>query len=466
MKKLLCILLALVMAVSMLTACGQKNEPENTPATEPEKNDAPTTAEPAPEASGDDVGFDKLDIVAFTGGYGDMWSELLALFQEKYPNVEIVSDLGSDVETRVRTRMMTETPPDIVFISGSNEYDIYEAANSGMLYDLSDWFANGVNADGDKMTDVLSPARLAPGTMNGAVYLPTILTGYAGWWYNAALFREKGWEVPTSYEELDALSEKIQAEGIIPLMYQAVNYAIWGYMYEAIAAAGGYDAYADCFINLKEGAWTSDAALEAVTQMSKLVADGTLSKNSVAVEFTQAQIDFVNDRVAMIPCGTWFENEMKESTPEGFEMTFMPFPAKDSNGVQYITAFDTTIAVPAECKNPEAAKAFLGIIYSVEGQKIVTKYGALPVTNTCTTDDIAEYMTPTMESAVEGAASGKIGFVSNNPEQWYAPMWPTLQACIADLVLEEITPEEFCQKMEAAAAAIREDDTIVKFSTN
>ncbi len=467
MKKLLCILLALVLICSMFAGCSNSGEPA---ATTPDSNTPAGTASDTPPAGDDDpsagsAGFEKLDIVAFNGGYGDMWTELLQLFSTYYPDVEIVADLGSDVETRVRTRMMTDTPPDIIFISGSNEYDIYQAASSNMLMDLTDFFANGVNADGEPMSEVLSEARLASGTINGKVYLPTWNTGYGGWWYNAALFRAHSWEPPTTWDELLELAPKIQAEGIIPLMYQHLNYPIWGYMYQAVASAGGYEAYADCFINLKEGAWLSDAALKAVSDMSDLVEKGILSQNSVAVEFTQAQIDFVNDRVALIPCGSWFENEMKDSTPEGFEMTFLPFPATDSDGNHYVTAFDAVISSAANCANPEAAKAFLGVLYTKEGQSIVAKYGTLPVTNNITTDDIAEYMTPCMESVVKGAAENNIKFVSNNPESWYAPMWPALQDCIAALVLQEITPQEFCENMEAAAAMVREDDTIVKFSS-
>lgn len=466
MKKLLCILLAMIMVMSMFAGCN--NDAADAPAADAPAADAPAADAPAADAPAADdpaadAGFDKLDIVAFTGGYGDMWQELLDLFSEYYPDVEITADLGPDVETRIRTRMMTDTPPDVIFVSGSNEYDIFQAASSDQLLDVSDFLANGVNADGEPMSEVLSQSRWM--TMNGGVYHATWGTGYAGWYYNAALFEKYGWTAPTTMEELNALAPKIAAEGIIPFMYQSDNYGIWGMLYQMIAAAGGYDSYADCFINLEEGAWLSDSALAGVTMIDKMIKDGVLSQNSLAVDFTQAQVDFVNDRVAMIPCGVWFENEMKEVTPEGFKMTFFPVPVTDAEGNRYATSFDNTISVTSAGANPEAAKAFLGVIYTKKGQEIVTKYGALPVTNNITTDDLGDLLTDTTKTIVNAVAGDDIKFVSNNPESWYAAMWPTLQDCMANLILQEITPEEFCQTMEDAAAMVREDDTIVKFST-
>jgi len=468
MKKLLSILLVLAMVLALMAGCGKTEE---APATEAAP--APETeAAPAPEAEGEaeveaaDPGFDKLDLVLFTGGYGDLWAEMVELFKSYYPNVEVTADLGDDVNTRIRTRMMTDTPPDVILNNGTNEYDIYEAARSGMIMELSDFFANGTDADGNPMSEVMSPAKLVAGTIDGGLYLPAWGAGYCGWFYNAALFEENGWTVPSAYEDLYTLKDEITASGsdVIPLMYQSINYPIWGFLYQAIAAGGGYQTYADCFINLKEGAWSSEGALAGVKMIDQLVKDGILSQTSVAIEFTQAQIDFVNDRVALIPCGTWFENEMKESTPEGFEMTFIPVPVQDAEGHHFVTALNNFIAIPAGALNPEAAKAFLGVLYSVEGQKLVTKYGSLPVSSTVTNDDIAEYLTPTTETILAEVNAGNIVYVSNDPEYWYAAMWPDLQDAITNLVLQEITAEEFCAQMEEAAKRLREDDSIYKYS--
>ena len=154
MKKTLCLALALLLICSMFAGCSTAKQetpaPAETPATDTQQPAQNTAEDPAPaETPAETPAFTKLDIACFTGGYGDMWAELVDLFKQTYPDVEVVADLSNDVEARVRARMLTDTPPDVIFISGSEEYDVNTAAASGMLLALDDWFANGVNADGD-----------------------------------------------------------------------------------------------------------------------------------------------------------------------------------------------------------------------------------------------------------------------------------------------------------------------------
>ena len=461
-SRILALLLAILMLCSLFAGCAKQEETT-------EDSSSQTTTTESTDATNEEetgAGFDKLDVALFTGGYGDMWSDLLALFQEKYPDCEITADLSSDVAQRVRSRMLTDTPPDVIMISGSNEYNMYEAANSGAYMDMSDFFATGTTDDGDVLSEVIDEEILKAGTIGDALYILPIGNSYSGWWYNQALFDEHGWTVPTTWDEFYELAAEIKATGIEPFAYQgskATNYIIWGYLYEAVAAAGGYQAYVDAFINLKEGSWTGDAMMTAASNLYNLVQDGYLSKDYVGVEFTQSQIDFVNDRVAMIPCGMWFETEMKDSMPEGFEMAFMAPPMQDSEGYQYVSSTLGTMAVPAKAQNPEAAKAFLSLIYSAEGQKICAKYGQLPVNNSIPMEDIQEYLTPTIQTVYDQVTTGKIKTVTNNPETWYAKMWPTLQDNMTDLILNDITPEEFCNNMEQAVKELREDDSVVKF---
>ena len=77
----------------------------------------------------------KLDLSLFKGAYGDMWDDIIALFKEQYPNCEITSDVSDDVASRVRARMMTDTPPDIVMLSDAPEYNYREGAQDGLLMD-------------------------------------------------------------------------------------------------------------------------------------------------------------------------------------------------------------------------------------------------------------------------------------------------------------------------------------------
>ncbi len=494
-RSIMAMMLAGVLAASMLlTACGgaapaEKAEEKAEEAVEEEAEAAEEAAEePAAEEAAEEPAAEEpaaeeeaaeepaaegvnteisgeLEVCLFRGGYQELWDEMIKLFNEKYPNVTVTADISEDLATRVRARMMTDDQPDLVMLSDAVDYNYWEGAKAGMLRDLSDFFENGVNADGDPMSEVYDESLKSGGTVDGKLVLPAWGTGYGCWYYNKALFDEHGWTAPATWDEFIALCADIKEAGIDPFICQgagAIGYLDWGFFYEAVAAAGGFQAYEDACLNYVPGAWDSPAVLDAAQKLAQLSEEGFLDKDTLGMEFPQTQIEFVNDRAAFIPNGSWLENEMADSTPEGFEMTFMPIPIKDADGNRYVTALDSTLFVPAGAKNYECIEAFLGVFYSKEGQRLVMENGALPVSSLVTADDLGE-LTSCQKSIIEGAAAGNLKFTSNRFEELSPTMRQPLADNFIDLLLGDITPEEFCSNMEAAAEDYRNDDSITKF---
>lgn len=437
LRKLLCTLLSLLLLASMGTSA--------------------LAQEPA---------FTELEVSLFEGGFGDMWKELVELFQQKYPDVKVTADISPDNAVRVRARMLAGSPPDVINVMPA-DFNPFEAAASGQLLSLNDMFANGETADGRKYADVINPSILQDGSVHGEVYLPPFGTTYGGWWYDQTLFDEKGWTVPNTWDEFLALAPKIKEAGIAPFVYAGFypNYLIHGYMYAAVAAAGGYTAFEDAFVNLKEGAWSSDAVKEAATKIYDLAKAGYIYEGVTGIDHTQSQMEFLNGRAAFLPCGTWLEIEMKDSIPENFKLSFMPSPQVDKDGHHYLTTYSPVIGVTAKAKNPEAAKAFLGVLYSQEGQKIVAKYSNIPIITDLSAEEFGDSLTPALKTVVDRARQDDIIFVSNNTETWYSGLNVALKDNVTNLVLGEITPDQFCETMEAVAKTVREDDSVPKYYT-
>jgi ABC-type glycerol-3-phosphate transport system substrate-binding protein len=95
-RNYLCILLTALLICSLFTGCGSG---------EAAQEETPADTAAATDAGSEAPSFDKLDVSMFTGGYTDMWKDLLALFQSYYPDVEITADLSDDNASRVRARM-------------------------------------------------------------------------------------------------------------------------------------------------------------------------------------------------------------------------------------------------------------------------------------------------------------------------------------------------------------------------
>ena len=449
MKKLIAILLAVLMVCTLFVGCAKE---EAAPETE-------TPAVEGEESLKDKYGFDKLDIVCFNGGNVGMWDELVELFLEYYPGVEVVTDFSDDVANRVRSRMMTETPPDFIVSSGS-EWSLKDAVNAGQIMDLTDFYENGTNADGVPFTEVIGDTAVGAGMVYDTLAsLPTGTT-YLGWWYNVGMFEELGIEPPTTWDELYACAEVLKANDIIPFMYQYPSYGYWGVSMEMMVLAGGKDLLNATYVTLEEGAWTSEGALKAIKAQEALVKDGILSPLSVGADFSASQVDFVNGRVAMLPNGTWFENEMKDVLPEGFDMAFIPVPALEEGGDRCVVITGGGSGnIPNHCLNPEAGKAFLGVMLTDKGQAIIAKYGQMPISQTMDPSILTEVMTPANLSALMAAQQDDVVIVRST-ESNYSELNKKVKECNDYLCLGDITAEEYCQRVEEVAEEVRNDPEI------
>ena len=453
MKKLIAILLAALMICSLFVGCAKTEEPVVEPETETE---APAVE--GEESLMDKYGFEELDIMAFEGGNIGLWDERVELVKSYYPGDEVKADISSDIANRIRSRMMTDDQPDWVLSSGS-EWSYTAAARAGQMLDLADFYANGVNADGVPMNQIVTPDMLADCYVGDEIIKAPTSASYLGWWYNVNMFNELGIEPPKTWDELYAVAEVLNENDIIPFMYQFPSYGLWGMSYQIVAAFGGRELYNDCYVTLTEGAWTSEAALKAITAQDNLVKDGILSPLSAGADFTAAQVDFVNGRIGIIPNGTWFENEMAEVTPEDFDMAFIAFPAAEEGGNRYVV---TSVSGGQAIKGGDnaAALAWLGVLYSDEGQKLFAKYGSFPISQAMDASIVEEYMTPANFTAFQAAQESDVEFLSNGPESWYGDLQDAVKVNNDNICLQDMTPEEYCEAIEAAAEKCRNDENV------
>ncbi len=107
-----------------------------------------------------------------------------------------------------RTAIAAGEGPDVVRTPGPSF--VYELVQAGQLLSLDE--LSDVYGWGDKF----APFALNLGSVDGQLYsLPDEMETLVVY-YNKTLFEENGWEIPTTMDELHALSEEIDAAGVIP----------------------------------------------------------------------------------------------------------------------------------------------------------------------------------------------------------------------------------------------------------
>lgn len=311
-----------------------------------------------------------LDVAVFEGGYGTaFWEEAEKKFEELYPDVDVKITASAKIGDVIRPQIASGNSPDFIYHSAQNAESVAKALiKDKNLADLTDVFEKAAPGEDtpikDKMMDgLLDKTSVAP-YGDGKPYLAPLYYNVTGLWYNKALFKEKGWEVPKTWDEFFELGKKAKDEGIALYTYQGqapgYNEAV---IFPMLASAAGEEAVEKIF-NYEEGAWKDPNVKKALDIFQRMADEDMVLNGTVGMTHTQAQVEFLNGKALFLPCGSWLEGEMKDAIPEGFEFGFMAPPAFKEGDTPYVTTTIEQMYIPAKSDQVELAKEFLAFQYT------------------------------------------------------------------------------------------------------
>ncbi|MFI5929375.1 ABC transporter substrate-binding protein [Micromonospora sp. DT44] len=181
------------------TACGTGND---------KKSDKAGSAECAPYEKYQGNDGKKVSIYA---SIRDAEADLLERSWSQFTDctgIEIAYEGSGEFEAQLPVRVDGGNAPDIAFVPQPGL--VKRFADAGKLKSLG--------ADTKTMAEQNLPADwLKYGTVNGTLYgVPLGANVKSFVWYSPKTFKEKGWEVPTTWDQLIALSDKIAASGMKP----------------------------------------------------------------------------------------------------------------------------------------------------------------------------------------------------------------------------------------------------------
>ena len=137
-------------------------------------------------------------------------------FMEEHPNVKITQEyVGADTYTQMLTTRIGGGDSPTFFDPMSGRSDLKRFVESGIVADLSD-LENLKNLDQDILMD---------SNIDGRQYGLTVDMNAYGAFYNKDLWAEKGYRIPTTYTELVALCDQMEADGITPIAMGASD--VW-----------------------------------------------------------------------------------------------------------------------------------------------------------------------------------------------------------------------------------------------
>lgn len=402
-----------------------------------------------------------LHVAALESAYGaDMWEQIKDAYEAANQNVTIELTTAKNLEEVVRPNMQAGEYPDVFLLATGRPEALTETLiKENGLEEISDILDKKVYGEDitvkEKLTEGFTDTLATNPYADGKTYLAPMFYSPTGLFYNAGLFEEKGWEVPTTWDEMWELGDLAAKEGISLFTYPTAGY-FDTFIGSMLYASGGTEFY-NSAMTFEDGIWETDEAkqvLETVGKLADYTHPNTVS-NANPNDFTKNQQLVLDNKALFIPNGTWVVGEMAEAPRvENFKWGMMPIPAFKEGGDRYAFSFFEQIWIPSAAKNKDAAKDFITFMYSDEAVSIFLEAGAVQpvkgITEQLEGDNLIYY-----SIYEDGGALPAMGnFASTDPVPGVS-MGDTLYIAIDSVMNGTLSVEEWQAKIEEASDKLR-----------
>lgn len=344
-KRLSVLLISAIAASALLTACGGTDK----------------------SAEGKTV----IELVHYKPEAVAVFEQLEQQFNETHDDILLKIESPNDAMTILKTRFTREDYPDIIGIGGDINYSYFVDAE--ILADVSDY--EGLSTIKSSYVDILEGLEFVP---TEGIYGVPYAANAAGVLYNRDMFKEHGWDIPETWDELMALCEEIQSEGMLPFYFGFKDtwtcLAPWNALAVDLA-----DADICKQVNRGEANFT-DAYRETAEKILELIKYG--ESGPFAYGYNDACTAFANGESAMFAIGSYAVPQIKSVNPD---MNIDSFVMPGSNNKEenvLNSGVDLQFCVTSECKNKEAAYEVLDFLLEHDNvQAYLDNQNAVPCKN-------------------------------------------------------------------------------------
>ena len=373
-KKVLSLALAAAMSLGLLSACGGGTTPAgNSPAGN------------TPDAGGDSSGT-TIQVAALLSAYEEsypgMWQEVCDAFTAQ-TGIQVELTVDRNIEDVIGPSMQGGEYPDVIHLATGREAGLTEQfINDQLITDITDVLSMTIPGEdvtvGDKIIEGFTESSATNPYGDGKTYLAPMFYSPCGLFYNAGLFEEKGWEVPTTWDEMWELGDVALEEGIYLFTYPTAGY-FDAFLYALMNVVGGPEFF-NAATSYEEGIWDTPEA-DALFEILDRLADYTNPITPAQAndqDFTMNQQLVLDNQALLMPNGTWIVGEMANAPrAEGFEWGMTALPALEDGGMGYSYTFLEQAWIPSGAAHVDEAKQFIAFLYSDTAADIFAKGNAV-----------------------------------------------------------------------------------------
>lgn len=359
----------------------------------------------------------EIELVHYKPEAVDVFEQLEEKFNSTHDNIHLTIESPNDAMTILKTRFVREDYPDIIGIGGDINYSYF--IDSDILADVSDY--PGLTEINPGYVDILEGLEFVP--TEGTYGVPYVANA-AGILYNREMFKEHGWEIPTTWDELMQLCDTIQSEGVLPFYFGFKD--TWTCLAPWNALAVDLSPSDVCQqVNAGNATFTNEyrETAEKMLQLLQYGEDGPF-----AYGYNDACTAFANGESAMYTIGSYAVPQIKSVNPDMDIDSFVMPGSESPDGNTLNSGVDLQFCVTAECENKEAAYEVIDFLLADENvQAYLDDQNAVP----CKTGNFN--LAPNLDGMKEFIASGNM----TDYQDHYYPSEMAVDAQIQTFLIEQ-----------------------------
>ena len=312
-------------------------------------------------------------------------------FEAQNPDIDVQRESVAveNQRTVIQTRLRSDQPPDVFgYDTGPGFAGVL--AKADLLHSLEDAY--------EKYDWPIYDWAQQRVTYDGTLYGVPGSVEQLGVYYNKELFSDMGFEEPQSTDNLDAIANAAQDEGITPFAFGDQEQWPAGHLFSmALSNILGREGIDNILYG--DGKWSDPQVVEAIDLMfSQYTENGYYPDDVNAITYDDANTLFYAGEAAMLPTGTWLIPDIDELVQD-FEVGFFPFPSVDGSSISPPGGVGGGLFVAANTEVPEAAFKYLDYTMSQESvERGIETFNEIPAFQI----DPAEYsVSPLFETVLD-----------------------------------------------------------------
>lgn len=442
MKKSIALVLAVLLIMGLLAACGGTAS-SSAPAAAADGSTAPAASSDAPAQT---TGDGEVRTITWMSLRGSGWGPMTALadqYMAENPNVKIEFEVNGDTTTYFQK---------LKILAASGELpDLFEAEGNTFLAEIA---ATGALVDVDEFLAEINYDRMMPIGMDyarlddGKLYSLCWENNIEYFWYHKDMFEQAGIEKePETFDELLEVCEKLKTAGFIPVA------TFPGWALQRWLAFIPFRLTGNDFIeSLKIGeAKMSDPVGIQAAEFFQTMGMNYFQPGWANSDYGTALESFLGGNAAIYNIGSWqFDSFLDENRmiKEDYDFFYMPTLEGAINGKTDMWAHAGTGTAINKGKMDDTLKDFLTFVLNNYPETSFYEYSRMPcMTFDTTLGTFSEFDELVLEDSNALTSAGMCWDVRLD-----AASNEVMQKEIVNLGMGAITPQEFADRVDAAIA--------------